>query len=72
MSKKGIFLLGVLILVLVISLLIPCLFTHTVNASSNDYPGIALSTGEGGVVYFYDGFNLFFSGNYGKEWKKVK
>lgn len=35
-------------------------------------PQIALSAGEKGVVYFYDGINLWFSRNYGGEWTKVK
>ena len=72
MAKKETFLLGFLTLVLIISLLVSCLFTRTVNADSNDFPNIALSAGNDGTVYFYDGVNLFFSSNYGNEWKKVK
>ncbi len=72
MSEKGTFLLGVLIVALIVSLFVCSLFTRTVNADSNTYPGVALSAGNDGVVYFYDGVNLFFSSNYGKGWEKVK
>jgi len=33
---------------------------------------VALSAGEKGVVYFYDGANLWFSKDYGEHWRKVK
>ncbi|NOZ64852.1 MAG: hypothetical protein GXO71_08060 [Caldiserica bacterium] len=33
---------------------------------------VALSAGEKGVVYFYDGANLWLSRDYGENWKKVK
>ena len=72
MSEKRTFLLGVLIVALIVSLFIGSLFTRTVNADSNFYPNISLSAGNDGSVYFYDGVNLFFSNNYGKEWEKVK
>ena len=72
MSEKGTFLLGVLIVALIMSLFVSSLFTRTVNADSNAYPSIALSASEDGVVYFYDGVNLFFSNNYGEKWEKVK
>lgn len=35
-------------------------------------PSIALSAGEKGVVYFYDGANLWFSNDYGEQWRKIK
>ncbi len=33
---------------------------------------VALSAGEKGVVYFYDGANLWFSKDYGNKWSKIK
>ncbi len=61
------FILGALSFYL-LSTLFPPLFAQTTPAPSQ----IALSAGEKGVVYFYDGANLWYSPNYGGEWVKVK
>ena len=62
----------VLIGMLVTNLFSSYVFTRSLHAQQQDYPPIALSAGDSGVVYFYDGVNLWFSNDYGKRWEKIK
>ncbi|HIE44415.1 MAG TPA: hypothetical protein EYP78_06450 [Candidatus Omnitrophica bacterium] len=73
MTRREVILWVVLIFVLVLNLFSSYVFTRTLHAQAQQvFPDIALSAGENGVIYFYDGVNLWFSNNYGKQWEKVK
>ncbi|GEM_PF-3331135 len=66
--------LGIVILILLFLNLLFMTFIQPVRAqlSPSVVSNIALSAGEKGVVYFYDGANLWVSTDYGEKWRKIK
>ena len=62
----------VLISVALIVNLISIFTTSRLSFANNETPPTLLSAGDKGVVYFYDGVNLWCSKDYGSTWIKIK